>query len=47
MPGGWSNPDGDRAWWRHAKIWLATTFACFLFVGWLMYNFPWIRDYGW
>lgn len=47
MPGGWSNPDGDRVWWRQAKIWLATTFACFLLVGWLMYNYPWIRDYGW
>nr|CAP48577.1 putative integron gene cassette protein [uncultured bacterium] len=47
MPGGWSNPDGDPVAWRRAKAWLALTFACFVLVAWLMYNYPWIRDYGW
>jgi len=47
MPGGWSNPDGDPAIWRQARIWLVCTFVSFAFVSWLMYNHPWVRDYGW
>ena len=47
MPGGWSNPESDPAIWRQAKIWLASTFSCFLLVSWLMYNYPSVQDYSW
>ncbi len=47
LPGGWSNPDGDPAVARQAKVWLAVTVAAFFFVFWLMLKFPHVQDYRW
>jgi hypothetical protein len=47
LPGGWANPEGDPAVTKKAKIWLASTFAVFGTVFWLMCLYPHIQDYGW
>ena len=47
LPGGWSNPDGDPAVARQAKLWLAATIASFALVFLLMLKFPYIQDYRW
>ena len=47
LPGGWANPDGDRAIARRGVAWLLSTIVAFALVFWLMRTYPHIQDYRW